>query len=85
MGEKRWGDSWTWEMELDGIMGYYYRQLNNDELVEWVLEDRLGREWDVVDGPSAGGEGVYRWERDEGRGKSCRERTAAQEHTRDDE
>lgn len=63
---------WDWDKELGDLKNYYDRHMRNDVLAEWCLEDKLGKDWEVVP------EGMYKWEKDEGKKKSCRERTGSQ-------
>jgi hypothetical protein len=73
-GEDYW--EWDWEKELEEMRKYYDRQIHSDGLTEWLMETKMGRDWDLVEG------GLYQWEKDAGRTTSCRERTAEQ-HLRD--
>ena len=57
---------------MEELREYYEPEMINDSKVEWVLRDKYGRDWEVVEGD------VYRWEKDEGRKRSCRERKFAQ-------
>jgi hypothetical protein len=70
----KWED-WDWDGEIMKMRDYYSNSVHSDTMLEKLLAHELGSNWDEA------GDGLYIWEKEMGRTRSCREKSETEEES----